>query len=250
MLQTFAGGRLFGDALGAGLANVVALPGWQRTHTDFASVLAGLDAVALDLPGFGPTPAPPEPWATEQYAALVAEALPDLAARVVVVGHSFGGRVAIHLAALVPERIAGVVLTGAPLIRPPGATVRKSPLGFRLARRLHRLGLVPEGRMDALRDKHGSADYRAAQGVMRGVLVLAVNEDYREVVARLRLPVALVWGDDDTAAPLAGARELQQLIPGSTLDVVPGAGHLTPLTAAPALRAAIDRLLPMTASPP
>lgn len=244
MLQTFAGGRLFGDATGVGPARVVALPGWQRTHGDFADVLAGLDAVALDLPGFGPSPPPPEPWGSDQYARLVAEALEGMADRVVVLGHSFGGRVAVHLAATVPDRVAGLVLTGAPLVRPPGTVARRSPLGFRLARRLHRAGVVSDARMDALREKHGSADYRAAHGVMRGVLVRAVNEDYRDVLGRVRCPVALVWGDDDTAAPLAGARELQRLLPGSTLDVRPGAGHLTPLTAAPALRAAIEDLLP------
>ncbi len=53
-----------------------------------------------------------------------------------------------------------------------------------------------------------------------------------------------MWGDDDTAAPLDGAERAASLFGGeTTLTIVPGAGHLTPLTAAPALRAALDRHL-------
>jgi pimeloyl-ACP methyl ester carboxylesterase len=69
-----------------------------------------------------------------------------------------------------------------------------------------------------------------------------VNENYEAVLPRVTCPVELVWGDDDTAAPLAVAEAAVSRFGGeATLTIVPGAGHLTPLTAAPALRAALDR---------
>ena len=43
---------------------------------------------------------------------------------------------------------------------------------------------------------------------MRDVLVRLVNERYDEALATLRCPVELVWGDDDTEAPVEGARAL------------------------------------------
>jgi len=243
MLKAFAGGRLFGALHGNPPPRVLALHGWGRTSRDFDAVLAGLDAVALDLPGFGASPVPPEAWGAAEYAAAVAAAVDE---PVVVVGHSFGGRVAVHLAATRPELVRALVLTGVPLLRPPGAVRRKPARLFRLARALHRRGLVGDGRMEALRQRYGSADYRAAQGIMRAVHVRAVNETYESQLGALRCPVELVWGEGDADVPLSVASAAAELVPGATVTVLPGVAHLVP-TAAPAdLRAAIDRAVSST----
>ena len=239
MLKAFAGGRLFGSLHGAPPPRVVALHGWGRTHRDFDATLAGLDALALDLPGFGATPPPPEPWGAAAYAATVAEAIE---APAVVVGHSFGGRVAVHLAVARPDLVQALVLTGVPLLRPPGAVRRKPKLSFRVARALHRRRLVSDARIEAMRQRYGSADYRAAQGVMRAVHVTAVNETYEDELRALRCPVELVWGADDADVPVSVAHAAVELLADARLTVLPGVGHLVP-TAAPAdLRAAIDRV--------
>ena len=243
MLKAFASGRLFGVVHGAPPASVLGLPGWERTHRDFDAAFAGLDAIALDLPGFGASPEPPEAWGGADYAESVAPVLDDMAQPVVVVGHSFGGRVAVHLAASRPERVAALVVTGAPLVRRPGATGSKPSPAYRAGRYLHRRGLLAEKTMEGLRRRYGSADYRKAQGVMRQVLVRVVAETYEEQLGALTCPVELVWGDDDTEVPLSVAEAAASLLPAANLVVVPGAGHLTPLSAPDALRAAVERHL-------
>lgn len=248
VLSSFAGGRLWGAREGSRRPRVLALAGWERDHTDFAPVLAGLDAAALDLPGFGAVPEPPEPWSTAQYAQLVACALSEFAGQVTVLGHSFGARVAVHLAR--DPRVTALVLTGAPLALPPGQRSRRPALGYRAARSLSRVGLVGAKRMERLRDKYGSQDYRRASPVMRGVLVKAVDETARSAyMPALRSFVAaggsleLVWGEDDDVASLAGVTAgLAGLPTGSVrVTVVPGAGHLLGPGLAEALRAAVLR---------
>ena len=137
--------------------------------------------------------------------------------------------------------MGALVLSGAPLLARPGA--RRAPVGaaFRAVRGLHRMGLVGEARMERARRHYGSADYRAAEGVMREVLVRLVNERYDDQLAALRCPVELVWGDDDAESPLSVARSICERVPGSVLTVCPGAGHLIPCTAPAPLRAAIER---------
>lgn len=246
MLKAFAGGSLFGAATGSGRPWVLALHGWRRTHTDFDSVLGGpdpLDAIALDLPGFGASPEPPEGWGAHGYASCIAKVLDDMADRVVVIGHSFGGRLAVHLAAEQPDRVVGVVLTGVPLLRNQGPST-KPALAFRVGRALNRRGLLSDARMEEMRKRYGSADYAAASGVMRHVHVRVVNESYEEQLRSIAQPVEMVWGDDDTAAPLDMAREALGMLSSANLTVVPGAGHLTPLTAPGDLRAAVERLRP------
>jgi pimeloyl-ACP methyl ester carboxylesterase len=244
VLKSFAGGRVFGASWGSGAATVVALHGWQRTHRDFSAVFedpafAGAHAaIGLDLFGFGATPPPPEPWGTEEYARHLLplfDGADGLAERVTIVGHSFGGRVAVRLAAMAPDRIERLVLTGVPLL--DRADRRATPsLSYRVARFLHRRGLVADSRMESLRQRHGSADYRAAQGVMRGVLVALLAEEYADDLAAIRCPVDLVWGANDTEVPVEVAERARALLGSSTLLTLPGVGHLTPTEAPAALR--------------
>ncbi|HXX89918.1 MAG TPA: alpha/beta hydrolase [Acidimicrobiales bacterium] len=253
MLRSLPGGSLFGESWGGeGPPAVVALHGWGRSHADFAGVFgpgAGRQAPPVlgpDLPGFGATPPPPEPWGSAEYArvvaAMVEAACGPGAAPVVLLGHSFGGRVAVTLAAARPDLVGGLVLTGVPLVRRPGAR-RRPPVGYRLVRGLRRLGLVGEERLERARRHHGSADYRNAEGVMRGVLVRLLGEDYRPALVALRCPLELVWGDDDAEVPLSVAEAAAALVPGATLTVFAGAGHLTPLSVPGPLRQAVDRVL-------
>ncbi|WP_182111550.1 MULTISPECIES: alpha/beta fold hydrolase [unclassified Actinotalea] len=233
-MLTVLAGDVLADRVGAAPSRVLALHGWGRSGADFQRVLDGTDALAVHLPGFGPTAPPPQAWGSVEYAEHLAAALAGTGPYTVV-AHSFGGRVAVRLAAAHPELVRSLVLTGVPLVR---ATPPPRPrLALRVAKRLRAAHLLPQGVVDRLRRSGGSADYQAAQGVMRGVLVRVVGEDYREDLARIAaagLPVHLVWGEADDAAPLAGARLAAELLPGAPLDVVPGAGHLLegPLEAA------------------
>ncbi len=244
MLRAYASGRLFGEAYGEGAPWVLALHGWARTHADFAGVLGSrdgapaLDAVALDLPGFGATPPPPEAWGSGEYADLVVEVLDAMGEKVVVLGHSFGGRVAVELAARHGARVAGLVLTGVPLFRPDGARSRIAP-SYRVLRRMARLGLVGEARLEQARQRHGSRDYREATGVMRSVLVRLLSERYEEALGRITCPVGLVWGELDRVAPVEVGRRGAALLGAAAPIVVPGVGHLLPTEAPGRLREAL-----------
>ena len=218
--KAFDGGRIFGVTHGAAPFRVLALPGWLHTSSDWDATLRSLDvgSVALDLPGFGgATPEPDEATGSAGYAERVEPVLLELAASadrpIVVVGHSFGGRVATHLAARRPEAVAALVLTGVPRLVAPDGPGTKPALSYRVARWLHRRGVLPDSKMEELRRKSGSADYRNAPSVtMRNVLVAVTNENYEAQLRQVRCPVELVWGEADTAAPLADVRRAATLL--------------------------------------
>lgn len=240
-LKAFAGGRLFGQRHGPGPPGVLALHGWGRTSADFDAVLAGIDAIALDLPGFGASPAPSAPTGAHGYADMIIDVLDDFDAPPVVVAHSFGGRVAVALESEVPGSFSGMVLTGVPLLRRPSGA--KPSLGYRLIRAAHRTGLISDERMEREKRKRGSADYRAATGVMRDVLVTVVNETYEHELSELDLPVSLVWGANDADVPLwVAERALQILGERGTLEVIADAGHFVPTSHPETLRTAIEAL--------
>ena len=148
---------------------------------------------------------------------------------------------AVCLAANYPDRVGDLVLTGAPLVRlGPG---KRPSAGFRLARWLHSVGALSDGRMEWLKKSRGSSDYRNAEGVMRDVLVKVVNESYEGQLSRVRNRVHLLWGGDDHEVPVAVAETALALLADSRMEVLPGVGHLVPVEAPAALRAAIDRAM-------
>ncbi len=244
------GGRAFAEQHGEAPAKVVALHGWGRSRADWNATLKGYDALAIDLPGFGATPAPDTGWSTSEYAGWVGECIEDALGsggdRPVLVGHAFGGRVAVRLAATNPELVRGVVLTGVPLLRPETAAATPT-WGFRAMRFLNKWHFISNDLMEKERRKSGSADYRAAEGEMREVLVKAVNEDYGDAldaIAANRLPVAMVWGEHHTVAPRAMAERARDRIGARAhLVVVPGSAHLLDAGLVAALRTAIEDLV-------
>ncbi len=245
VLRAYGEGDLFGEPYGEGPVRVVWLHGWDRRGQDFAAAATtlaegGVASVALDLPGFGATPPPAVAGGARHYADLVAPALAAMGdAPLVLVGHSFGGRVATVLAATRPELVRALVLTGVPLLGPT-ASVR-SPLVYRATRWLHRRGLLSDRRLEAARQQYGSTDYRHARGVMREVLVVVVNEGYESELARVAAPVTMVWGDEDHEVSIDVATRAATFLSGRhTLRRLAGVGHLVP-TEAPRELAAVVR---------
>ena len=241
MLKSLAGGRLFADAATSAPPRVVALHGWARSSADFRPVVAVTGGWAVDLPGFGMSPPPAEPWGSEDYAALLATALDDLAQPVVILGHSFGGRVAVRLAASRPDLVRGLVLTGVPLVRRTQGAAR-SPARYRLIRGLNKIGVVSDGRLERARRQYGSEDYRNAQGTMRDVLVRVVNESYEDDLRRIQCHVEMVWGANDTAAPPEVAADAATLVRSCNVVVEDGCSHLLPIERPEALVAAVERI--------
>lgn len=245
MLKTLGSRPLFAEVEGDWPPQVLALHGWGRNRGDLAEALQGVGRVAsLDLPGFGMSPEPPdeEQWGTHEYAQEVLAALDDLSEPVVVVGHSFGGRVAVRLAARRPELVAGLVLTGAP-IAPSGRTPSNPPLAYRLVRWAAGLGIISDGLLERARQHYGSRDYAAASPTMRGVLSRTVAEDYAEDLRGLTCPVVLVWGEDDEEVPMSVAEAAAAILPRAELVTLPGVGHHVPSQDPAALREAVQKVL-------
>ncbi|MCB9982479.1 MAG: alpha/beta fold hydrolase [Rhodospirillales bacterium] len=211
--------------------------GWGQNLHAFMPLAESLAAMGrhwlVDFPGFGKSPAPESVWSTEDYADAVAALIRAQTDRPVLwIGHSFGCRVGLQLAARHPELIAGLVLVagaGLPRKRPLwhklyyGARVKL----FKFLKKLVPLGLSQEW----LYRKFGSADYRNA-GPLREILVKVVNEDLSAVAAQIKCPTLLIYGSKDRETPPEIGERLSRIIPGSELILMDGFDHYSILSEA------------------
>ena len=218
---------------GTGMPTLL-LHGWGASSDLFAATMRGLgdgfDLIAPDFPGFGATGAPPAPWGVGEYMEWTLALMDWLGVeRANLIGHSFGGRVAIKLAALHPERVARLMLTDAAGIRPQRDwRYHLRVRAFKTWRALAQSRYTPQPlRMWAAAQvaQQGSPDYKAASGTVRGSFVRVVNEDLREYLPRIKAPTLLIWGDRDEDTPLADGQLMERLIPDAGLVVFEGAGH-------------------------
>ncbi len=192
----------------------------------------------LDLPGHGQTAPPPEPWGVPEYAALVVQYLDahGLSGPLPAIGHSNGGRILLHLTTdpATADRFSKLVLVSPSGVRRvPSAQTRAKRL---LAKTLQApFRLLPAGPFrDACFDwlRHslvwrliGSADYNRLTGTMRETFVRTVGALYDDQLPSIRVPVLVLWGDQDLDIVRPQVDTLVARIPDAGLVVLEGAGH-------------------------
>lgn len=170
----------------------------------------------IDFPGFGESMEPTEPWDISKYSLMLEELIKKLKIKKpVVIGHSFGGRVAIKYSSNNP--IEKLILFGSPCIR----TENELSLTVKILKKLKTLpGMNTIG--EKMKKYIGSRDYKNATPIMRETLVNVVNEDLSSYARQIEEPTLLIWGENDTEAKLEDAKELEKIMIDAALIVLPG----------------------------
>lgn len=219
--------------VGSGGPCVLVLHGWGASIETMQSILDGLSgqltAIAVDLPGFGETGLPPGPWGAADYAEWTRALMDELGLeRPSVIGHSHGGRIAIHLAAHHPERIDKLILVDAAGIKPRrGLTYYRRVALAKTAKHAARwLGAPGRRLQQRVFARTASSDYANA-GPLRPTFVKLVNQDLTPMLPRIQASTLLIWGETDTATPVSDGQTMERLIPDAGLVVFPGAGHFS-----------------------
>ena len=238
---------------------------WQQVT---ARLPAQLHAVAADRPGYGSSRLP-----AGGFAANARAVLDDLDSRgierAVLVGHSYGGGVALSAASLAPRRVAAVVLLASvgpgcvngwdKLLAAPGAGQLCALVAWRLTPWIARARLagIARRRGRPLRpDEHvnwqvwGHAG-RGHRPLWRTFLteqraLLRELGQLEHTISSVQVPVLLLADPRDTLVPFDTARRLARTLPDARLQLVEGAGHHLPRRAPDAVADAMVAFLAAT----
>ena len=224
---------------GTGDKTVVILQGWGTDLGVYDSVAGAIDGIRyrviqFDFPGFGGSDEPKEPWDVDGFADFFCKFMEVMQIKkATLIGHSYGGRVIIKLAAResIPFEITNIILIDSAGVLPVRTTAQKWKIRkYKILKKFLNMKLIyamfPEV-IDDWRSRQGSADYRNATPMMRQCMVKAINEDLTELLPKIRQEVLLIWGDQDTATPIRDAHIMEEKIPNCGLAVIPGTGHFS-----------------------
>lgn len=232
---------------------VVVMHGWGCTH-DTVKLISDIcrkshTVYSVDFPGFGASTEPPTQggvWGVEEYTQII-EKLSEAEGikNPILIGHSFGGRVAIVYASR--NKVDKVVLVDAAGVKPKRKLKYYIKVySFKLAKRWFTLLYGKDGgkkRIENMRNKRGSSDYANSTPTMKAVLSKVVNEDLCHLMPKIEAPTLLIWGKEDTATPLSDAKKMEKLIPDAGLVAFEDCGHYSFLDNRPGFTAVLDNFI-------
>jgi pimeloyl-ACP methyl ester carboxylesterase len=173
----------------------------------------------LDLPGFGESDMPNKPLTIYDYYEILNEFTSKLKIKKpIIIGHSFGGRIALIYASIKP--VTKLILFGTPFKK----RITKISLKLRIFKILKQIPIL--NKLEDISKKFiGSRDYRNANPIMRKILVNIVNEDLTENAKKITCPTIIINGDLDNEVLVEEAKELESLISDAGLIIYPGLSH-------------------------
>lgn len=192
---------------------VIFLHGWGGDIRSFVGAARFVSEMGTDAVNIAfPTQVPAD-WGTYDYAAFIQKFLKrEGIVKPIVVGHSFGGRVAIILAS---QGLCGkLMLVDAAGMKPRFSIKRKIAVS-----RYH-----SRAKRGKPLDGMGSIDYNNTSGDMRKVFVRIVNTHLDKLLPYVNCPTSIVWGENDSDTPPYMAKRLHRGIKGSKLIYLNG-GH-------------------------
>lgn len=203
--------------------SLVILPGWSKTKEDYKELATLLSkkytVYVLDLPGFGGVEID-RAYSLRDYCGYVENFVKgQKISSPILLGHSFGGRVALKIA-LTDHKFASRLI----LVNSAGIE-RKS-----LKTIILKSGaiIVPSRVKELLRPMLGSKDYLQSFGFVRETFKKIVSQDLEPELSKVKTNTLLIWGEKDNTTPLAYGKIMHEKIAHSKLEIVPGGDHGIP----------------------
>ncbi|MDD5145290.1 MAG: alpha/beta hydrolase [Candidatus Pacebacteria bacterium] len=234
-LLSFAGIKFYPEKVPI-KGTILILHGWGGSSDSWIEVQKnliknGYKTIVPDLPGFGKSVTPLKAWGIDDYTDFVskfAEKI-NLTGPFFLLGHSFGGRIAIRFVLKHPEKIKGLILCDSAGIKPKMGI--KTMLIYWTAKLGNAL-LTPK-HFSRFRDSARNffyavirhRDYEKADGVMKETIIKVLNEDLFADLSKIKTKTLLVWGKNDKMVPVKYANVFKINIENSELEILPKIGH-------------------------
>lgn len=229
---------------GSGDKTVVMLHGWGMNKNAFAEITKKFNTKAkcliVDFYGFGASGMPEEYYDTYEYAYQIFLLLEKLNIKnIILVGHSFGGRVAIILSAVFNINVDGVLLAASAGLNRFDIKKKIKILVYKIKKFLVKYKIFSTKRLD----NAGSRDYRRLSPIMKSCFVKIVNQDLAYLLNRINVKVELFWARDDKSTPIWICKKLNKNISNANVTIFSSGGHFVYLKRLNSFAVVLDRLL-------
>ena len=182
--------------------------------------------VIPDLPGFGKSEEPTSPWGIEEYHNFVEEFVSTLGPKeFYLLGHSFGGGLALAYAVQHPDKVKKLFLVAAAIRRKKN--LRKNTLRViaKIGKLFSLLPFYTLFRKAVYKYIIRTSDYPYQKGIMKDIYLKIVDQDLSPLLSGVKVPTVILWGAKDDVLPLGDAYFIREHIANSQFIVFPEGDH-------------------------
>jgi pimeloyl-ACP methyl ester carboxylesterase len=205
---------------------ILILHGWTYSLAKWDALILllrqnGFDTKILEIPGL--TLKNDEIWDLEKYSEWLDKKIGG--SKVILIGHSNGGRIASYYTSLHPEKVSRLVLIDTAGIYHKDIFIQTKRFVFEFAAKLGKKITHSETMKRLLYKLARESDYNKATPNMRKSMLNLIKQDLAESFKKIIVKTIIIWGIDDKVTPIGDARLIHGFIKDSKLEIVKGARH-------------------------
>ncbi len=210
---------------------ILILHGWGSNSDQWQKVgeivsQKGFKIIIPDLPGFGKSQEPKTVWNLDDYCNFLEDFRKFLGLKkFYLLGHSFGGGLAVKFSLKFPERIEKLFLVAAACIRKKTMKKKILIITSKILNFFSFLPFYSLARKIFYKIFVGSSDYLKTKGVIKESFIKIVNEDLSKILTSIKVPTVIIWGKKDNMTLLDDAYFMKQKIKNSKLIIIPEGNH-------------------------
>lgn len=210
-----------------GTMKILILHGWTYSTdkwADLVNLLSKKNSVELlKIPGL--TQKLDEVWNLDNYVNWLNEKVDSGKSKVVLIGHSNGGRISLSFAAKYPEKVANLILIDSAGIYHNELPIRLKRLVFKIIAKFGSKITKSQTLRKALYKLLRERDYENATPIVKKTMVNLINSDITSILGKIKTPTLIIWGRNDKITPLQDGHLMHKLIHNSKLEIIEDAKH-------------------------
>lgn len=208
------------------VTEILTLHGWATSIEKWGAVVDNLreKGIKVKIPSIpGLTKEIKHPWTLEVYVDWLKKQVRTK--KVVLLGHSNGGRIALAFAAKYPQNVSRLILIDSGGIHRSHLPLTAKKFLFKSLAKLGKKITTSDKLRNILYKLTRESDYKNATVLQRQIMVNLISLDLTPILKKITTATLIIWGKEDKTTPLSDGQLMHKLIKNSQLEIITGAKH-------------------------
>lgn len=210
------------------MSKIIILHGWTKNLDKWKNFLTNLDKerIAYEFPKIpGLTESLNEVWNLGDYVKWLKKIIDKEKNKVILIGHSNGGRIALAFANQYPEKVEKLILIDSAGIYHNELPLKIKRIFFKTIARIGKRLSSSEKLKNLLYKFARESDYKDLDGNIKQTMLNLISADLKPILSRIINPTLIIWGEQDKVTPLSDGKLMSELIKDSKFEIIQNAKH-------------------------
>ena len=207
---------------------IIVLHGWTKNLDKWDNFLEALrkKGITYEFPKIpGLTKSLEKIWTLNDYVEWLKNITDRQKGKVILIGHSNGGRIALAFANKYPQKVEKLILIDSAGIYHNGLPLRIKRIVFKAIAKLGKKVTSSKLAKNFLYKIARESDYKNSNEIVKQTMINLINSDLKNILPEIKTPALIIWGREDRITPLSDGVLMNNLIKNSKLEIIENARH-------------------------